>query len=105
MQQRINEHGEGNQLRAQKYQCAFYNDKMEVTKIVDIVTKEDKETFDLEELVGEAAPYAYHINYKNYGFGKFKIDEKSLKVFEEKLTTLEDTFSRKQLYLMLYDML
>ena len=47
VQQRINEHGVGNQLRAQKYQCAFYNDKMEVTKIVDIVTKEDKETFDI----------------------------------------------------------
>lgn len=78
---------------------------MEVTKIVDIVTKEDQETFDLDELVGEAAPYAYHINYKNYGYGKFKIDQKSLKVFEEKLSSLDDTFSRKQLYLIMYDML
>lgn len=25
VQQRVNEHGKGNQLRVQKYQCAFYN--------------------------------------------------------------------------------
>jgi hypothetical protein len=32
--------------------------------------------------VGQEAAHAYHINYKNYGYGKFKIDDKSLKVYQ-----------------------
>jgi len=55
---------------------------MKIIKVVDIITKDDTETFDLEDLVGTEAPHAYHINYKNHGYAKFKIDDKSLKVFE-----------------------
>jgi len=31
---------------------------------------------------GLKCPFAYHINYDNLGYGKFKIDDKSLEVFE-----------------------
>jgi len=31
--------------------------------------------------VGTKAPHAYHINYKNYGYAKFKVDKKSLLVY------------------------
>jgi hypothetical protein len=70
---------------------------MKITKVVDILTKDDKESFDLEELVGQPAPFAYHINYKNHGFAKFKIDEKSLTAFEQKLTLIEDPLSEAAL--------
>jgi aminopeptidase N len=65
VQQRVHEHGTGNQLRVQKYQCAFYAADMTISKVVDIVTKDDQETFDIPELVGHDAPFAYHINYQN----------------------------------------
>ena len=55
---------------------------MKVTKVVDIITKDDQESFEMESLIGESAPFAYHINYKNHGYAKFKIDDKSLRVFE-----------------------
>jgi hypothetical protein len=54
---------------------------MKVYKTVDITTHDDKESFEVKELEGERAPHAYHINYKNYGYAKFKIDKKSLHVF------------------------
>lgn len=78
---------------------------MKITKVVDILTKSDQESFDLTEVHGEKAPFAYHINYKNYGFAKFKIDDKSLNAFEQKLGKIESSMSRKQLYNILYDML
>ena len=105
VQQRVNQHGEGNKLRVQKYECAFYDENMKIIKVVDIITKDDKESFDIEELVGQPAPHAYHINYKNHGFAKFKIDEKSLTAFEKNLSKIEDSMSRKQLYNIMYDML
>jgi len=83
--QKINEHGEKNRLRKQKYKVAFYDDKMEIIDTYDIVTKDDQETFEVPEMVGKDAPFAYHINYMNYGFAKFVIDPKSLNVFEQNL--------------------
>jgi hypothetical protein len=54
---------------------------MKIIKEIDILTKSDQETFELAELAGVKAPFAYHINYKNYGFAKFIIDDKSLNAF------------------------
>ena len=68
---------------------------MKITEIIDIVTKDNQETFEMSELVGKAAPFAYHINYKNRGYAKFNIDKKSLLAFEEKLIQIEDSMSRK----------
>jgi aminopeptidase N len=95
VQQRVHEQGTGNQLRVQKYKCAFYDQDMKVTKVIDIVTQDDNETFDIAELVGEEAPFAYHINYQNKGYAKFKIDEKSTNAFETHLGKIEDPLSRK----------
>jgi len=77
---------------------------MEIVKVVDIITKEDAESFDMEELVGVDAPYAYHINYQAHGYAKFIIDQKSLKAFEEKLSKIESSMSRKHLYMIMNDM-
>jgi hypothetical protein len=78
---------------------------MKVTKVVNIITKDDQETFDIPELEGEEAPFAYHINYLNHGYAKFKIDAKSIKVYEEHLGKIDDSMSRKQIYNIFYDML
>lgn len=68
---------------------------MKVLSTHNILTKDDTAQFDVAELVGLDAPHAYHINYMNYGYGKFIIDDKSLKVFEEKLVKIESSMSRK----------
>lgn len=93
--QGIHENGEGNRLRKQKYQVAFYDENMKIISTHDILTKDDTAQFEMAELVGLDAPHAYHINYMNYGYGKFIIDDKSLKVFEEKLVKIESSMSRK----------
>lgn len=41
VQQRVHEEGVGNQLRVQKYKCAFYDKDMKVARVIDIVTKDD----------------------------------------------------------------
>jgi len=78
---------------------------MKITSIHDILTRDDQETFDAEELHGMDAPHAYHINYFNKGFAKFKFDAKSLKVFENDLHKVESSMSRKQIFNIMYDML
>mmetsp|Transcript_9866 Transcript_9866/g.16592 ORF Transcript_9866/g.16592 Transcript_9866/m.16592 type:complete len:782 (-) Transcript_9866:41-2386(-) len=103
--QRPNVNGAGNRLRKQKYQVAFYNDKMKPLKIVDVETSETQESFELTELIGKKAAHAYHINYKNFGYAKFKIDEKSLLAFEQQLGDIGLAISRKQIYNILFDML
>lgn len=50
-------------------------------------------------------PFAYHINHGGYGYAKFKIDEKSLEAFEQKLVKIESSMSRKHLYYVMADML
>jgi len=101
----VNQHGEGNRLRVQKYSVAFYDEKMKITKTFDILTKDDKESFDLTEVVGEKAPFAYHINHGGYGYAKFVVDPKSLSAFEGSLNKIESSISRKQLYYILFDMI
>lgn len=78
---------------------------MKVTKVVDIETSDSKESFEVAELVGHPAAFAYHINYQNYGFGKFRFDKKSLAAFTTNLSKIEDNLSRKQVFNILYDML
>ena len=54
---------------------------MKITKIAEIFTRDDVESFDVEELIGLEVPKAFHINYKNFGYVKFKIDKNILSVF------------------------
>ena len=69
--QKVWKHGEGNCLRVQKYQCAFYDQNMKIIKVEEITTKDDQESFEIASLVGQDVPAAYHINYQNKGFAKF----------------------------------
>lgn len=103
--QGIWKNGEGNRLRKQIYQVAFYDENMNVTRKHEIVTSETEATFEVEELIGADAAFAYHINYENFGYGKFRIDNKSMGVFQDSLHRIHDSLSRKQVYNMMYDML
>jgi len=78
---------------------------MKVIKVIDIVTKDDQETFDIEELVGTEAPFAYHINYGCIGHAKFIIDKNSIDAFANNLSKIEDSYHRAHLYNLMFDML
>jgi len=58
---------------------------MKVYKVIDICTEDNCQKLALSKLKGIKPPFAYHINYNNYGYAKFKIDEQSLDVFEKYL--------------------
>ena len=78
---------------------------MKITRVEEITTRDDVESFEIPSLVGVDAPSSYHINYQNKGFAKFLIDKKSMAEFSQKLGRIEDSLSRKQLYNIMYDML
>ena len=78
---------------------------MKITKVIDIITRDDQESFTLDDLVGTPAPFAYQINYTAQGYGKFKIDPKTVNVLAKNLYKIEDPMSRKQIYRILHDML
>ena len=68
---------------------------MKVIRVIHVLTKDDQESFDIEELVGSPAPHAYHINYHNHGYALFKLSHQDLNVFEDKLHLIEENISRK----------
>jgi hypothetical protein len=77
---------------------------MKCVNSTDILTKDDQETFEVPELVGQDAPFCYHINSGNYGYAKFIFDKKSVAALSQKLTQIESNISRKQIYNILFDM-
>ena len=102
--QGIHKNGENNQLRQQKYRVNFFDKNMKVVDGYDVLTSAKDATVELKEPVGKPAPFAYHINAGNYGYGKFKIGASCLTAFEGNLAKIEDPMARKQLLGIMYDM-
>jgi hypothetical protein len=67
---------------------------MKIIHSIDVLTSDSKETIEIPEAVGKPAPFCYHINSGNYGYGKFKIDSKSLAAFSKNLHKVEKSMSR-----------
>ncbi len=78
---------------------------MDVYEVVVGETDSKFEVTLVKDLIGKAAPFAYFINYNCHGYGKFKIDSRSLDAFEQKLSGIKDSMNRKLLYNMLFDMM
>ena len=49
----------------------------------DFYSTDELESHEALELRDLPEPHAYHINYQNFGYGKFKIDPKSLDIFAQ----------------------
>lgn len=78
---------------------------MKLIKTVDAKTSDSKDLTEVTNLGLETKPAAYFLNYNSHGFGKFKIDQLSLKVFEKKLSMIASEMARVQLYNTLFDMM
>lgn len=57
-----------------------------------------------ESLVGLDAPEAVLLNWNDWGYGLFEIDQKSLTQFKEKISLIEDNLARNMIYSTVYQM-
>lgn len=96
LRQSLSEHGD-NCLREQKFQIAFFNEKFEVYDVIEVKIEATEET-ELIELEGKKAPTAYLLNYNDWGYGKFLIDNRSLEAFKEGLCKIQDSLTRKLIH-------
>lgn len=84
-------------MREQKFQIALFDENFEVEDVHD-VRIEAKDVTEILTLKGRKAPHAYLLNYNDWGYGKFLIDEKSLEAFKNGLSSIEDSLSRKLIH-------
>jgi len=78
---------------------------MKVYETVVLQTDDKNEEVFYESMVGKKLPYAFFVNLNCHGYAKFKIDPMSIKAFEQKLSLIESSMNRKQIYNMLYEMM
>ena len=100
--QSLAEHGD-NCYRQQRIKIALFDENFEVEKIIDVKINEEKTTL-VDELEGAKAPHAFLLNYEDWGYGRFLIDERSLEAFKEGLSKIESSLSRKLIHNTLFTM-
>ncbi|CDW86678.1 aminopeptidase n [Stylonychia lemnae] len=98
-------HNGQNRLRKQKFVIALLDDNMQVIEEVEAHTSDKSRVTVIHGLAGKKLPQAFFSNYRCYGYGKFKIDNRSLKAFDEKLGLIKDSMQRKLLINTLNEML
>ena len=74
------------------YKCGGI-DKRVIEKFEKIQI-EDRESTEVEKMKDKAAPSAILLNSDDWGFGHFTIDDESMKVFEEKLSKIQNALDR-----------
>ena len=91
-----------NKIRRQKIKVASFDQNLAIQESVDVVIScENPQT----DFTFKAEPFAILLNYQAHGYGKFFIDEKSLKSFEMvPLKNITCRLTRKQIYNILFDM-
>lgn len=96
LHQTLAEHGK-NCLREQNIEIAFFNEDLQILEVYEAKVKAQEVT-EIQNLVGVKAPSAYLLNYNDWGYGKFMIDENSLEVFKKGLHKIENSLSRKLIH-------
>lgn len=90
-------------LRKQNIDIAgFNNDLNELWVIsVDIL---DTEVTSVDCLIGMPAPEGVLVNWNDWGYGLFEIDEKSLNLFKAKLSNIKNNLARNMIYSTVFQM-
>lgn len=102
LKQTLAEHGE-NCLREQQLKVALYNSDFQVDEVIDVRVNATEITA-ITTLDGKPAPHAILPNYEDWGYGKFLIDDRSLSAFQEGVSKIESSLSRKLIYNTLFAM-
>ena len=58
------------------------------------VVIEDKELTEIDSFKGKKVPGAILLNSDDWGFGHFQMDDSSIKVFEERLSKVQNKVDR-----------
>ena len=100
--QSMSTYGE-NCLREHRIYIALYYDNFKKTEVRNIKIDAKEETI-IAELAGLPTPDAYLLNYEDWGYGMFLLDERSLNAFKDGLLYIQDSLTRKLIYNALYFM-
>ena len=79
--------------RKQSINIGFFDSDHKFTEHEHIVIDE-KELTDVTQFVGLEVPEAILMNSNDYGFGVFVIDDKSIRYYEENLSTIENQLNK-----------
>ena len=81
-------------FRKQTINIAFYNDEGGLIETIERVNIQNKELTELECFKDKQVPAAVLLNSDDWGFGHFLLDDGSIKVFEEKLSKVQNKVDR-----------
>jgi len=70
---------------------------------VEEVSLLDQESTPIPSLEGVDLPAAFFLNYQDYGYGKFQIDDRSLIAYEKSVSKIALSLDRKAIMNMMYD--
>lgn len=83
-----------NKFRKQTINIAFYNDEGGLVEKIERVNVENKELTELEFLKGKQVPAGILLNSDDWGFGHFLLTDESIKLFEDKLSKVQNKVDR-----------
>lgn len=92
-----------NRLKTQKFNIALLDNDMKVIEVVVAKTSSEEKQTTVETMIGKPMPHAFIINYGDWGYAKFLIDERSQVALEQDINKVEDPNERKFLYNILFD--
>lgn len=97
----------GNILRCQRLIIAAVDSDMKIINEVKCQTSEKDSVTQVPEFVGTQAPHAFILNHGAHGYGKFIIDEMTLKAFETPgaLSKIATSLDRKMIYMIMFNMI
>ncbi|CAI2373227.1 unnamed protein product [Moneuplotes crassus] len=96
IKQTLSDHGE-NCLREQQIKVALFNSDFGIEEIINVRIKASDFTL-VTELEGRQAPHAILLNYEDWGYGRFLIDDRSMNAFQEGVSKIESSLSRKLIH-------
>ena len=92
-----------NRLRTQKFIVALLDNDMKVYDTVTVKTSSEESVTTVESLEGKPVPRAFLINYGDWGYAKFLVDERSQQALEQDINKIDDLNERKFVYNILFD--
>mgnify|MGYP000918867137 CR=1 FL=1 len=84
-------------LRKQKIDVAAFDDNMKQLWVEQIYIDSSKVTI-IDQLIGKPAPSSILVNWDDWGYGQFEIDEVSIAHFKENLSKIENPLARNLIY-------
>lgn len=80
--------------RKQCINIGLYDEEAQLIEVIERVNIQPREKTVVEALAGKEVPAAILVNNDDWGFGYFILDDTSIRVFENKLSQMENPLNR-----------